>query len=85
MISSQLSQQIPEFDEIISEADKDFEKSGLKMPSIIRISRLAIVNKDFLLGSVGSIAPERLDCIKGKLAEWINGRQFQVNFVPAAG
>lgn len=73
MISSQLSQQIPEFDEIIKEKAADFEQSGLKTSSVIRISRLAVVNKNDLLGSIGNIGLERLISIKKKLSAWIMG------------
>jgi len=71
MISSQLSQQIPDFDEVINEADMDFKQSGLKTASVVRISRLAVVNRTILLGSVGSIGTERLDLIKNRLSNWI--------------
>ena len=64
MISSQLSQQISGFDEIIAGEDIDFELSGLKTSSVIRISRLAVVNKNALLGSIGKISVERLNFIK---------------------
>lgn len=73
MISSQLSQQIPEFDEIIKEDAADFGQSGLKASSVIRISRLAVVNKNVLLGSIGNIGLERLISIKKKLSAWIMG------------
>ena len=73
MISSQLSQQVPEFDEVIKEKDADFFQSALKTSSVIRITRLAVVNKDVLIGFVGSIRAERLVSIKKKLSIWIMG------------
>lgn len=73
MISSQLSQQISEFDQIIAEKDIDFKQSGLKTSSVIRISRLAVVNKSVLLGSVGNISIKRLDLIKSKISDWVKG------------
>lgn len=73
MISSQLSQQVPEIDEVIKEEDTDFLQSGLKTSSIIRITRLAVVNKSVLLGSIGNIGTERLVSIKKKLSEWLIG------------
>ena len=48
MISSQLSQEVSSFDEIISEEDSDFTSSGLKFASVIRIGRLAVVHKTIL-------------------------------------
>ena len=75
MLSSQLTQQIPEFDEFIDSDDEDFEKSGLKMPSIVRLSRLAVVDENILLGTIGNISASRLDNIKKKLSSWIKGKQ----------
>lgn len=71
MVSSQLYQKVPEFDEIIKNEDADFLQSGLKTTSIIRIARLAVVNKSVLLGSIGNIGAERLVSIKRKLCTWI--------------
>ncbi len=71
MISSQLSQQISEFDEVINEEDTDFKQSGLKTSSVIRISRLAVVNRNVLLGSIGNIGSERLNLIKNRLSDWL--------------
>ncbi|MGR3311337.1 MAG: type II toxin-antitoxin system PemK/MazF family toxin [Candidatus Brocadiales bacterium] len=73
MVSSHLSQQITGFDEIIHENDPDFEQSGLKMSSVIRIGRLAVVNKDILLGSTGNISADRLNLIKNRISTWIKG------------
>ena len=71
MISSQRSQHISNFDEVISERDQDFEQSGLKTPSVVRIGRLAVVNGSIILGSIGNITDERLTLIKSRLANWI--------------
>ncbi len=71
MISSQMSQQIQNFDEVVNDKDKDFKLSGLKTSSVIRISRLAVVNRTVLLGSIGSIGTERLELIKDRLCNWI--------------
>lgn len=73
MVSSQLSQKVPEFDEVIKDEDADFLQSGLKTTSIFRIARLAVVNKSVLLGSIGNIGVERLLSIKKKLSVWIMG------------
>ena len=73
MISSQLDQQIPDFDEIITRNDSDFKQSGLKLPSLIRISRIAVVNSDILLGKLGEVDTQRLLRIKQKLSSWIQG------------
>ena len=53
MISSHLHQRIPELDELITPESSDFVQSGLKLPSVIRVSRLAVVSKGILLGRLG--------------------------------
>lgn len=73
MISCQLFQQIKGLDEIINIEDMDFKNSGLKVISLVRASRLAVVSKSFLLGAIGEISNERLARIKASIAEWIKG------------
>ncbi len=72
MISSQIRHHIQGFDEIIQDADADFAESGLKVSSVIRVGRLAVVEGEILLGATGQIAPERLQRIKSRLARWLN-------------
>jgi mRNA interferase MazF len=71
MISSRLDQETTGFDEIVRPGDADYEKSGLKVGSLIRIGRLAVINKDILVGRIGEIDAARLLRIKRKLAEWL--------------
>jgi len=71
MISSQIRHHISGFDEVVQEGDPDFAASGLKVPSVIRIGRLAVVEGEILLGAIGHIASERLQRIKSHLAEWL--------------
>ncbi len=44
-----------ELDEIIGPEDKDFRDSGLKTTSVIRTSRLAVIEREVLLGKLGNI------------------------------
>lgn len=71
MISGQTRHYVTEFDEIVREDDADFAESGLKVASVIRVGRLAVVQSGILLGAVGHIAPERLERIKQHLADWL--------------
>jgi mRNA interferase MazF len=71
MISTQLRHAVPEFDDIVREDDPDFAESGLKVASVIRSGRLAVVQGEILLGAIGHIAPQRLQRIKRHLAEWL--------------
>ena len=75
MISSQLRQAVPDFDEVVAEDDRDFRSSGLKTASVIRISRLAVVEKSVLIGAMGEIDEQRLDRIRGRLADWLKAAE----------
>jgi len=73
MISSQLHQKIQKLDEFITTEDSDFIQSGLKVPSVIRVSRLAVVEGDILLGKLGQISDDLLSRVRQNLARWISG------------
>jgi mRNA interferase MazF len=73
MISSNLDQKVPDFDEVIIPNDLDFKDSGLKVPSLIRIGRLAAVDGGILIGKIGQIDSQRLLRIKQKLSHWLQG------------
>ncbi len=72
MISSQTRHYLLDFDEIIRDGDSDFAKSGLKLESVIRVGRLAVVESGLLLGEIGRISNERLKRIKSHLAKWLS-------------
>ena len=58
-ISTQLHQEVTGFDEPILGQDADFVASGLKAPSLVRLGFLAVLPETRLLGSIGTIGPER--------------------------
>ena len=72
LISSQTRHYVADFDELIQESDADFATSGLKLTSVVRTGRLAVVEGNVLLGATGQIAPDRLQRIKRRLAAWIS-------------
>lgn len=84
MVSSKLDQADAGFDEVLAPGDADFAVSGLKVPSALRLSRLAVLDASLLVGSIGSIGDERLARIRQRLAEWI-GEAAQSSLMPPAG
>jgi len=68
-ITSQLRHNIPDWDEIISPSDTDFEQSGLKVHSLIRIGKLATIDESIFEGKLGSISQDRLQRIRTKLSD----------------
>ena len=71
MVSSPLRQVDGQIDEILSPSDADFAATGLKVPSVLRLSRLAVLESSLLMGRLGKISGERLQRIRQKLAVWI--------------
>lgn len=71
MISSKVDQQILELDGFITSDATDFLQTGLKVPSVIRVSILAVVEGNIFLGKLGQINTERLNKIRQKLSKWI--------------
>lgn len=79
MVSTKLHQAVSGFDELIDHTSTDFVLSGLKVPSLIRVTRLAVVSREVLAGSLGEIASERLQRIRKNLSSWILGSSSQSN------
>ena len=73
MMSTQVRQAVESFDELIDQNAEDFHRSGLKVASVVRLSRLAVVSADSLVGAIGEISPQRLERIRQKLLGWIRG------------
>jgi mRNA interferase MazF len=73
MISSQLGQEIAGMDETLTPGEPDFAATGLKVPSVIRITRLAVAERSVLCGAIGQVTSQRLLRIKARLGEWLTG------------
>ena len=58
-ISTQLHQQVAGFDEVISQQDVDFANSGLVSASLLRLGFLALIPRNQIIGSIGSIGGAR--------------------------
>lgn len=76
MVSSQLHQADPDLDELILPSQTDFGTSGLKVPSVFRLSRLAVLDGNLLAGSIGSVDAARLMRIRQKLGRWMMETTF---------
>jgi mRNA interferase MazF len=73
MVSSQLQQAEAGFDEIIALKDTDFSATGLKVTSVLRLSRLTVIDGALLIGSIGAIQDDRLERVRQRLADCIVG------------
>lgn len=70
-LSSRLHHECVDFDEIIASSDEDYEGSGLKVPSLIRLGMLATIPGSAVLGQLGTISKERLIRLRNRLARHI--------------
>lgn len=70
-ISTQLRQQVKDFDEIISEADEDFASSGLDSESLIRLGFLLVLPRQQIIGSIGEISAERHQRLLKNLSDYL--------------
>lgn len=70
-LSTQLHQKVAGFDEIITQQDADFATSGLVTDSLIRLGFLAVLPQNRVIGSIGSIAPERHKRLLQNLSDYL--------------
>ena len=70
-VSTQLYQQVKGFDEIILPSDTDFASSGLKSASLIRLGFLAVLPRSRIIGTIGSISPERHKRLLKTLSDYL--------------
>ena len=75
-ITSQLKHEVPNWDEKIDLGDDDFKSSGLKVPSLARIGKLATVEEEIFQGGLGKISPRRLKRIMKKLSKYLDESVF---------
>jgi len=73
MISSQLRQFQPDLDWVLTPDDEEFSGSGLKVASVIRLSRIAVLDGTLLIGQLGAVPDYRLSDLQQRLAKWIVG------------
>lgn len=70
-ISTQLHQEVVDFDNIISPADPDFVASGLRTQSLIRLGFLAVIPRRQIIGSIGEISSERHQHLLKTLSDYL--------------
>ncbi|WP_416274640.1 type II toxin-antitoxin system PemK/MazF family toxin [Lamprobacter sp.] len=74
MVSSRLHHAQPDLDWVLSPNDDGFAATGLKMASVFRLSRLAVLDGSLLLGRLGSVSETRLCELRHRLSQWIDCR-----------
>ena len=70
-ISTQLHQEVKGFDEIVDQTDIDFAATGLRTTSLIRLGFLAVIPRSAVIGSIGSVSPERHKRLLTRLSTYL--------------
>ena len=70
-VSTKLHQLVPGFDELIKSGDDDFVASGLISDSVIRLGFLAVLPRNRILGSIGSISRQRHKGLLERLSTYL--------------
>jgi mRNA interferase MazF len=73
-VSTQLRQQITDFDELIEPSNADFKTSGLKAPSLVRLGFLTVLPAGNFLGRIGAISSQRHQRLLSRLADYLRSK-----------
>lgn len=70
-ISTQLWQEIADFDEVIRESEADFLATGLKVASVVRLGFLASLPGVAITGIIGEFSAERRQRLLNRLVNFL--------------
>ena len=71
LITSQVHQAVPNFDEIIDPTDPDYRSTRLKARSVVRLARLTTAETTVISARLGAISKTRLANIRQRLSAWL--------------
>ena len=63
-ISSLIPKKTQRFDVLVDLKDKDFKKTGLKLKSIIKTTKIATLDKAVVLGKIGTLDVDNIKKVK---------------------
>ena len=70
-VSTQLHQEVKGFDEVVDQTESDFAATGLRTTSLIRLGFLAVLPRSAVIGSIGSVSPERHKRLLTRLSDYL--------------
>ena len=70
-VSTQLDKEVKGFDEVISDTDEDFQSSGLRASSLVRLGFLAVLPSRQIIGAIGSISSTRHGKLLKTLSDYL--------------
>ena len=71
MVSSQLHHEVQGVDLVVRTDEKMFSETGFRKDSLIRVTRLAVVDEAILETKIGNLPHFDLSALKGRLAAWL--------------
>src|SRR5437016_4141427 len=74
-VSTQLDKEVKGFDDVISRADDDFESSGLRTTSLVRLGFLAVLPSAQIIGKIGSLSSVRHRNLLENLSHYLIKRE----------
>lgn len=70
-VSTQLDKQVKGFDELILSTDDDFQASGLRTTSLVRLGFLAVLPNAQIIGTIGSVSSTRHQKLLKTLSDYL--------------
>ena len=71
-ISTQLHREVKELDVLLDAQHADFNRTGLRMPSLVRVAQLTTLPDKVIQGAIGEVSPATLALIKERLRKWLS-------------
>ncbi len=71
-ISSNLDKKIHKFDILIDHKEKIFTKTGLKLKSVIKVIKIATLDKAVILGKIGELNSKTIDKVRKVLKIYLD-------------
>ena len=72
-ISSQLQYEVKGFDLIIRAGDQNFDQTGLKKDSLIRLGYITTIAKNRIPGKIGKLPTDQFELLIDRLTAFLNG------------
>jgi mRNA interferase MazF len=70
-ISSQLYQAVPSVDMVLDATHPAFAGSGLKAPSVFKVTKIATLSESLIVGPVGHLDRPVFDDLIGRVVDWV--------------
>lgn len=70
-VSTQVHRAVRDLDVVIDTRHPDFDRTGLRMESVIRVAQLTTLPDRVVQGAIGEISPSTLSEIKERLRKWL--------------